>query len=156
MIHSFCIIECETTIYPRLTHTMMFANIPHHTVLDHHVTLQIASSKILNQANILGCCPLQDHVPPLRTGTSSVAAAHRTVEEMCVLTPYQFTCADPFGEHVCGSGYYFHVRNLCPSTPACTKYYTVPIMLSTSCGTCEQSTRYNSDKIRRLRLRIER
>lgn len=63
---------------------------------------------------------------------------------MCVLTPYQFTCADPFGEHVCGSGYYFHVRTLCHRTPACTKFYTIPIMLSTSCGTCEQFTRCDS------------
>ena len=61
---------------------------------------------------------------------------------MCVLTPYQFTCADPFGEHVCGNGYYFHARAVCHRTPACTKFYTAPIMLGSSCESCEYSARY--------------
>jgi hypothetical protein len=77
-----------------------------------------------------------------KTTSSSAATAHQAAETMCVLTPYQLTCADPFGEHLCGSGYYFHARTTCHRTPACTKFYTAPIMLDTSCQTCEKPTRY--------------
>lgn len=75
---------------------------------------------------------------------------------MCVLTPYQFTCADPFGEHACGSGYYFHFRAMCQRTPACTKFYAAPILLSTSCGVCEQLTRYGSKETERSQRGVER
>lgn len=64
---------------------------------------------------------------------------------MCILTPYQFTCADPFGEHLCGDGYYFHIRAVCHHKPSCTKFYTAPIMLGTSCGICEQGIRYECE-----------
>jgi hypothetical protein len=79
-----------------------------------------------------------------RSSTNSNTPISQKPQAMCVLTPHQFTCADPFGEHVCGSGYYFHFRAVCHCTPACTKYYTAPIMSSTSCGICEQVNRYHS------------
>lgn len=129
---------------------------PPHTLLDRHVTLQTASFKIPKQANNLACRYLQDHAPLLEGGSFSTVTIHRAVEQaMCVLTPYQFTCADPFGEHACGSGYYFHARAICHRTPACTKFYTPPIMLSTSCGTCEHSTGYHSEGTKRFQRNVK-
>lgn len=123
-----------------------------HTLLDRSNSLLTASFKIVpKQANILGRhYPHQHHAPLLknhalsnRSNTNNnTLTSQRPEEAMCVLTPYQFTCADPFGDHVCGSGYYFHFRAVCHRTPACTKYYTAPIMLSTSCGVCEQVVGY--------------
>lgn len=60
---------------------------------------------------------------------------------MCILTPYAFTCASPFGAHLCGNGYYFHARTICARKATCTKFYTAPVMLKTTCGVCEQESR---------------
>lgn len=87
--------------------------------------------------------PKSKSYPPTKNSTSSSRSPqHHPIEEMCILTPYQFTCADPFGEHLCGDGYYFHARAVCHHKPSCTKFYTAPIMLETSCGVCVQGLRY--------------
>jgi hypothetical protein len=124
-----------------------------HTLLDRSPSLQTSSFKIVPaQANILRFpLPSSRALPlcsktmssPAASNTNNTPSSQRPEEAMCVLTPYQFTCADPFGDHVCGSGYYFHFHAVCHHTPACTKYYTAPIMLGTSCGVCEKVNRYD-------------
>jgi hypothetical protein len=116
-----------------------------HTLHDHNAHFQTpASFKTRNKANIhtytnslIKAMFSRRKLPPFPK-----SAPHQKTITMCILTPYQFTCADPFGDHICGNGYYFHDRAVCHHKPACTKFYTAPIMLETSCGTCEQDIGY--------------